>query len=171
VTPPTTAPKTVFPDNMDLRLLVVPFRGEGVRDTHPEELLEFVQDGITTPVGWFHVVAYTHKGLSLLIPRSQCDTHPERPEEYVKTPFLRAAFWHVDRFYAGEVARQLAEHERTAFAWHQGYSRWKPYPVDHVVVYECTGPGDGLVGDWVEVDRKIHDPTIARAPREVEADD
>lgn len=165
-------PATTLPDNpVDPRLLVIPFRGEGIADTHPEEILEFVQDGFTTPVHWFHVVAYTKDHLALTVLRSQCERDRNRPDEYVKTPILRALYWHVDRFYAGEIGRQLVEHERQAFAWHQGLSRWKPYPVAYVVVSECTGAGDGFVGDWVELERKVHDPTVARISREESADD
>lgn len=121
---------------IDRRLYLLPLKADHVSDTHPEMLLEWTQDGATTPPHWFHLAAYTDTGMLLMLMRERLEENSDRA-----MPLARGIYWHVSREYIGEVARQLCEGARQALAFNTTSNRFVHYRVGYVVISQCADDG------------------------------
>jgi hypothetical protein len=120
---------------IDRRFLLLPLKADQSSDNHPDPLREWTRDGVTTPPGWYHVVAYTDTGTALTLLR-------ERINDADATIVLcRGVYWHVSPEYVREIARQLREGERQAFAWSTSSNRFVPYPVAYTRITACDHDG------------------------------
>lgn len=155
------------PTAMDPRMMTLPIKADQSSDGHPDALLEWVTDGHTTPRTWYHLAAYTAKGHLMMILRERIHGEDARKgkEGVDRTTLVnRGIYWHVVKEFVEEVARQLREGERQAFAWSTGNNRFVGYPVGYTVVSYCH---DDEAGTW-EHGEPVHAPEKKPSPEPAE---
>lgn len=126
---------------IDPRLMRLPLKADMSTDKHPEVLREWTDHGYETPKGWYHVAAYTKDGMLLQMLRERLHPTEKEGEAPRTTTLCRGIYWHIDKPYVEEVARQLLHGEREAFAFSVSSSRFVPYSVGYVIITWCDEDG------------------------------
>lgn len=140
--------------DMDTRFLLLPLKADQSDDGHAEVLREWTRDGFTTPPAWYHLSAYTATDQILVLLR-------ERINDQDATMMLcRGVFWHVSRDYLAEVARQLREGQRQAFAFSTSENRYRAYPVHYTRITRVDDDGE-----WHPEEPVLSPPPKPAAPK------
>lgn len=137
------------------------FKTDVRSDSHPDELIESARFAFAVEPGWHVATPLTSQGLALLtlVKRTGIESDDAAEESEVDT--LRCGFAHPSPEYAREVARQLADGDRDAFAWNVTYRSFDPYPVGTVVLW--TKDDDGTVREIERLDPPPPKPPVMPA--------
>lgn len=136
------------------------FKTDVRTDSHPDELVESADFAFAVESGWHVATPITSQGLALLVlvKRTGIKDAQGKDAEEPEVDTLRCGFAHPSPEYAREIARQLANGDRDAFAWNVTYRSFDPYPVGTVVLW--TKDEDGTVREIERLDPPPPKPPV-----------
>lgn len=137
------------------------FKTDVRSDSHPDELIESARFAFAVEPGWCVATPLTSQNLALLVLVKRTGIESADAAEESEVDTLRCGFAHPSPEYAREVARQLAEGTRDAFAWNVTYRSFDPYPVGTVVLW--TKDDDGTVREIERLDPPPPKPPVMPA--------